>query len=53
LAPALVSLFLIGRMLLIFGYRKGAGGRAIGFALMFYPIVAAFGIFVVAFVIQS
>ncbi len=52
LLPALVILFLLGRALFIFGYRKGAGGRAFGFALTFYPTVAAYAIFVVAFVIQ-
>lgn len=50
LLPVLVSLFLIGRALFIVRYRKGAGGRALGFALTFYPTVAAFAIFVVTFV---
>lgn len=50
LLPALASLFLLGRVLFIFGYRKGAGGRGFGFALTFYPTVAAFAIFVVAFI---
>jgi hypothetical protein len=33
----LVGLFLLGRVLFIGGYRKGAGGRALGFGLTFYP----------------
>jgi len=48
LLPVLVSLFLIGRILFIAGYAKGAGGRAFGFALTFYPTVAAYAIFVVS-----
>jgi hypothetical protein len=52
LLPVLVGLFLLGRALFIFGYRKGAGGRALGFALTFHSTVAAYAIFVVAFVIQ-
>ena len=52
LLPVLVTLFLVGRVLFIGGYRKGAGGRAFGFALTFYPTVVAFAIFLVAFVLQ-
>ncbi len=52
LLPVLVSLFLIGRILFIAGYARGAGHRALGFALTFYPTVATYAIFVVAFVIQ-
>ena len=52
LLPVLVSLFLIGRILFIAGYAKGAGHRALGFALTFYPTVAAYAIFVVAFVMR-
>lgn len=52
LLPALVSLFLLGRILFIHGYSKGAGGRSLGFALTFYPTLAAYAIFVVAFVVQ-
>ncbi len=33
-------LFLIGRFIFATGYAKGAGGRAFGFALTFYPSVA-------------
>eukprot|EP01080_Neovahlkampfia_damariscottae_P011674 gene11674-4910_t len=40
LIPALVCLFLCGRILFFFGYlnsKDTAGGRAIGFGLTFYP----------------
>ncbi len=50
--PCAVSLFLLGRLFFITGYRKGAGGRAFGFALTFYPTVAAYLIFIVAFIAQ-
>jgi hypothetical protein len=53
LLPVLVSLFLLGRILFIAGYAKGAGHRALGFALTFYPTVAAYAIFVVAFVMRG
>ena len=33
------GLFLIGRIVFAMGYSKGAGGRAFGFALTFYPSV--------------
>jgi uncharacterized membrane protein YecN with MAPEG domain len=32
-------LFLLGRVLFFWGYRRGAPGRALGFALTFYPTV--------------
>ncbi|MEJ2436309.1 MAG: hypothetical protein P8Y53_25375, partial [Pseudolabrys sp.] len=50
LLPALVGLFLLGRVLFIGGYRKGAGGRALGFGLTFYPTVATYVIFVAALI---
>ena len=34
------ALFLIGRLIFATGYAKGAGGRALGFGLTFYPSVA-------------
>ena len=37
----LVALFSIGRWLFAAGYARGAGARALGFALTFYPTVAA------------
>ena len=40
----LVTMFCMGRTLFWFGYKRGAGGRALGFALTFYPTVAALGI---------
>lgn len=33
------ALFLIGRIVFATGYAKGAGGRAFGFALTFYPSI--------------
>lgn len=53
LLPALVSLYLLGRILFIHGYSRGAGGRALGFGLTFYPTLAAYGIFVVALLIRG
>ena len=41
LIHALVILFCVGRLLFWIGYRRGAGGRAFGFALTFYPSVIA------------
>ncbi|MCA1798064.1 MAG: MAPEG family protein [Xanthomonadaceae bacterium] len=38
--PAAVILFLVGRVLFWRGYAQGAGARALGFALTFYPSVA-------------
>ncbi len=37
--PAASSLFLLGRVLFFYGYARGASGRALGFALTFYPTV--------------
>lgn len=37
--PVAVALFLVGRVLFVRGYRKGAPSRAAGFALTFYPSV--------------
>ncbi len=39
--PGLVGLFCVGRALFWLGYRHGAAARAFGFALTFYPSVAA------------
>jgi hypothetical protein len=41
LLPGLVGLFCLGRLLFWQGYRHGAARRAFGFALTFYPSVAA------------
>jgi uncharacterized membrane protein YecN with MAPEG domain len=38
--PAAAILFLVGRVLFWRGYARGAPGRALGFALTFYPSVA-------------
>ncbi len=40
---ALAGLFCVGRALFWAGYGRGAGARALGFALTFYPSVAALG----------
>ena len=44
LITVLVWLFAIGRACFWLGYRRGAGGRAFGFALTFYPTVLTFGL---------
>lgn len=41
LIAALASLFAVGRLLFWRGYKRGASGRAFGFALTFYPSVVA------------
>ena len=38
--PAAAVLFTLGRILFAAGYRRGAPGRALGFALTFYSTVA-------------
>jgi hypothetical protein len=38
--PGCAVLFLTGRLVFTAGYAKGAGGRAFGFGLTFYPSVA-------------
>ncbi|KZR87207.1 MAPEG family protein [Synechococcus sp. MIT S9509] len=40
--PLSAGCFLVGRILFIAGFRKGAASRAIGFALTFYPTVILF-----------
>ena len=39
--PELIGLFCVGRICFWLGYKHGAAGRAFGFALTFYPSVAA------------
>ena len=40
LLPVLAALFCVGRLCFAIGYRHGAGGRAFGFALTFFPTIA-------------
>lgn len=40
----LTALFCVGRAMFWIGYRHGAHGRALGFALTFYPTVAILGL---------
>ncbi len=41
IVPAFGALFCVGRLLFWIGYRRGAVARAFGFAITFYPSVAA------------
>lgn len=41
----LVLLFLVGRICFFAGYHKGAGSRAFGFGLTFYPTLVALALF--------
>lgn len=50
---ALVTLFVIGRLLFWLGYAHGAQSRAFGFALTFYPSIGGLGVAVVAAVRAS
>ena len=47
LLPLLALLFCAGRTAFWVGYRGGAGRRAFGFALTFFPTVAAYGLAIV------
>ncbi len=49
----LTALFCAGRALFWIGYRHGAHGRALGFALTFYPTVALLGMSLVRLVMGS
>jgi len=44
LVPLLVTMFCAGRLAFWLGYQRGAGGRALGFGLTFYPNVLALGL---------
>ena len=44
LVPLLVALFCGGRLAFWIGCRRGAGSRALGFGLTFYPSVLALGL---------
>lgn len=50
--PALIVLFWIGRAAFWIGYRRGAAGRAFGFAMTFYPTVFAYIVALVALIGQ-
>lgn len=50
--PAAAVLFVLGRMLFAWGYRQGAPGRALGFALTFYSTAALALIALIAFVLS-
>lgn len=44
LAPFLIGLFLLGRVIFVIGYAKGAAGRAFGMALTAAPIIVSYGL---------
>ncbi len=49
LLAALATMFVIGRLCFALGYARGAGGRAFGFGLTFYPnALGLFGVAVLA-----
>ncbi|MCQ9154164.1 MAPEG family protein [Acidomonas methanolica] len=48
--PALVLLFVSGRILFWFGYSKGAAHRACGFGMTFYPTVFSIILSVICFI---
>ena len=48
LIPGAVTLFAVGRITFLWGYPKGAGGRAFGIVVTAIPTVAAFAFAVVA-----
>jgi hypothetical protein len=50
--PLLALLFCIGRAAFWVGYRSGAGGRAFGFALTFFPTVAAYGLAIILLLLR-
>lgn len=43
----LVTLFSIGRFAFLVGYKNGAGSRAFGFGMTFYPTVLSFAFLIV------
>lgn len=53
LVPLLVALFCAGRFAFWRGYERGAGGRAFGFGLTFYPTVFALGLALVLLAVRS
>jgi hypothetical protein len=53
LIPLLVALFCGGRLAFWIGYRRGAGSRALGFGLTFYPSVLALGLAFLLLVVRT
>lgn len=52
LIPLLVGLFCVGRAAFWAGYAKGAGARAFGFAVTFYPSVFALALAAVLVIVR-
>lgn len=52
LVPLLVGLFCAGRLAFWLNYRNGAGARALGFGLTFYPSVLGLGVALVLLTIR-
>lgn len=53
LVPLLVGLFCAGRLAFWTGYRRGAGARALGFGLTFYPSVLGLGLALILLIIRK
>ena len=53
LIPLLVALFCSGRLAFWIGYRRGAGSRALGFGLTFYPTALALGLTLLLLVLRA
>ena len=51
--PLLVALFCAGRLAFWIGYQGGAGSRAFGFGLTFYPSLLALGVTFVLLVVRT
>jgi hypothetical protein len=48
----LVTLFTIGRFSFLMGYQGGAGSRAFGFGMTFYPTILTFAFLVLGFIFR-
>lgn len=53
LVPLLVGLLCAGRLAFWMDYRHGAGGRALGFGLTFYPSVLGLGVALILWAIRE